>query len=110
MLLWVLAGVGSALAVLAVTAPPRRGWRLGVRLRAFALVFVVGAALLAGYLLAGLELWYLRPRHWDELLAGLGGGLQALGTVRLPYSSADPWPRVALELLGVAAAHPRGAA
>ena len=100
-LLWVLAAVGSALAILAVTAPPRRGWRLGVRLRAFALVFVVGAAFLAGYLLAGLELWYLRPRHWDELLAGLGGGLQALGTVRLPYSSADPWPRIALELLGV---------
>ena len=100
-LLWVLAAVGSALAVLAVTAPPRRRWRLGVRLRAFSLVVVVGAALLAGYLLAGLELWYLRPRHWDELLAGLGGGLQALGTVRLPYASADPWPRIVLELLGV---------
>ena len=42
--------------------------------------------------LAGLALDLLRPRHWDDLLAGLGGGLQALGTVRLPYVSADPWP------------------
>ena len=32
--------------------------------------------------------------------SGLGGGLQALGTVRLPYVSADPWPRIVLELLG----------
>ena len=39
-------------------------------------------------------------RHWDELLSGLGGGLQALGTVRLPYVSTDPWPRIVLELLG----------
>ena len=50
------------------------------------------------------------PRHWDELLSGLGGGLQALGTVRLPYVSADPWPRIVLELLGARAADPRRAA
>src|SRR6202000_1997559 len=42
----------------------------------------------------------LKPRHWDELVSGLGGGLQALGTVRIPYVSADPWPRVALEFFG----------
>jgi transglutaminase-like putative cysteine protease len=99
-LLWVLAAVGSALAVLAVSSPPRRRWRLGPRLRGAALGAVVALALFVGVLLSGLELWYLRPRHWDELLSGLGGGLQALGTVRLPYASADPWPRVVLELLG----------
>ena len=31
---------------------------------------------------------------------GLSGGMQTLGTVRLPYASADPWPRIVLELLG----------
>ena len=30
------------------------------------------------------------PRHWDELVSGLGGGLQALGTVRLPYVERRP--------------------
>ena len=58
------------------------------------------AALFAGYVVSGPELELLRPRHWDELFAGLGGGFQALGTVRLPYASADPWPRIVLELLG----------
>ena len=57
-------------------------------------------ALFAGYWLSGAGLDLLKPRHWDELLSGLGGGLQALGTVRLPYASADPWPRIVLELLG----------
>ena len=58
------------------------------------------AAVFAGYVVSGPELELLRPRHWDELVAGLAGGLQALGTVRLPYASADPWPRIVLELLG----------
>ena len=31
---------------------------------------------------------------------GSRAGMQALGTVRLPYASADPWPRIVLELLG----------
>ena len=57
-------------------------------------------ALFFGYWLSGAGLDFLKPKHWDELLSGLGGGLQALGTVRLPYVSADPWPRVVLELLG----------
>lgn len=93
-LLWVVAAVGAAAGVL--LADRARG-----RLRLFALPLVVVAALFAGYLLAGLELRFLRPRHWDELFSGLGSGLQALGTVRLPYDSADPWPRIVLELLGV---------
>ena len=57
-------------------------------------------ALFFGYWLSGAGLDFLKPKHWDELLSGLGGGLQALGTVRLPYVSADPWPRIVLELLG----------
>jgi len=93
-LLWVAVAIAAAVAVLLVSRVRRPGWR------GFCLGLVAAAALLAGYLLAGAELWLLRPRHWDELLSGLGGGLQALGTVRLPYVSADPWPRIVLELLG----------
>jgi transglutaminase-like putative cysteine protease len=92
-LLWVVAAVSAA--VLVLLADRVRG-----RARLFALPLVVLAALLAGYLLAGFELWLLRPRHWDELFSGIGSGLQALGTVRLPYDSADAWPRLVLELLG----------
>ena len=59
-----------------------------------------GARCSPATVVSGPELELLRPRHWDELFAGLGGGMQALGTVRLPYASADPWPRIVLELLG----------
>ena len=93
-LLWVLVAVLAALGVLAserVTNP---------RLRVLALPVVTLAALFFGYWLSGAGLDFLKPKHWDELLSGLGGGLQALGTVRLPYVSADPWPRIVLELLG----------
>ena len=65
-----------------------------------ALPAVTLLALFVGYWLSGAGLELLKPRRWDELLSGLGGGLQALGTVRLPYVSADPWPRIVLELLG----------
>lgn len=93
-LLWVVAAVAAAAGVLLADRAPGR-WRT------FTLGAVACGALLAGYLLAGLELRFLRPRHWDELFSGLGSGLQALGTVRLPYDSADAWPRIVLELLGV---------
>ena len=86
---------------------PRRASSLGC---AVALPLIVLVALLAGYWLSGRRLDLLKPRRWDELLSGLGGGLQALGTVRLPYRSADPWPRIVLELLGARAADPRRAA
>ncbi|HWK25463.1 MAG TPA: transglutaminase-like domain-containing protein [Solirubrobacter sp.] len=92
-LLWVVAAVGAAGLVLASE-------RLNVRVRTFALPVLLLVALFAGYWLSGPGLDYLKPKHWDELVAGLGNGLQALGTVRLPYASADPWPRVVLELLG----------
>lgn len=92
-LLWVVAAVSAAALVLLAD-------RVRGRARAFALPLVVLAALFAGYLLAGFELRFLRPRHWDELFSGIGSGLQALGTVRLPYDSADKWPRLVLELLG----------
>ncbi|MDA0178903.1 transglutaminase-like domain-containing protein [Solirubrobacter phytolaccae] len=92
-LLWVVAAVAAASMVLLADRAPGR-WR------PFALGAVAFGALLAGYLLAGFELRLLRPRHWDELFSGFGSGLQALGTVKLPYDSADAWPRLVLELLG----------
>ncbi len=73
----------------------REGW-----LRAGALIGVAIVALFVGYWLSGAGLGMLKPRNWDDLLSGLGTGLQALGTVRLPYVSADPWPGIVLELLG----------
>src|SRR4051794_18876099 len=42
----------------------------------------------------------MRPRNWDQLVSGLATGLQALGTVKLPYGSVDPWPSIALQVLG----------
>ena len=94
-LLWVLVAVAAAVGVLAAERVPAR-----FRLRALALPAVALLSLLAGYWLSGAGLDMLKPKHWDELLSGLAGGLQALGTVRLPYVSADPWPRIVLELLG----------
>jgi transglutaminase-like putative cysteine protease len=94
-LLWVLVAVAAAAGVLAAERVPAR-----FRLRVLALPAVVVVSLLTGYWLSGAGLDMLKPKHWDELLSGLAGGLQALGTVRLPYGSADPWPRVVLELLG----------
>jgi transglutaminase-like putative cysteine protease len=94
-LLWVVVAVAAAAAVLAAERVPAR-FRLGF----LALPAVGFLSLLAGYWLSGAGLDMLKPKHWDELLSGLAGGLQALGTVRLPYVSADPWPRIVLELLG----------
>ena len=93
-LLWVLVAVGGAIGVLLVERM-REGW-----LRAGALIGVAIVALFLGYWLSGAGLGMLKPRNWDDLLSGLGTGLQALGTVRLPYVSADPWPGIVLELLG----------
>jgi protein-glutamine gamma-glutamyltransferase len=93
-LLWVPAGLVAAVLTLAA-ARVAPGWR-----RALALAGAVVLAVLAGYALSGADLFLLKPRHWDDLASGLTGGLQALGTVRLPYVSADPWPEIALQVLG----------
>ena len=93
-LIWVALAVAAAVAVLLAARVPAGRWRVA------ALALVGLAALFSGYVVSGPELELLRPRHWDELVSGLAGGMQALGTVRLPYASADPWPRIVLELLG----------
>jgi transglutaminase-like putative cysteine protease len=92
-LLWVALAVGIAAAVVACD-------RLAGRRRAVALVGTAFAGLVAAYLASGLELELLRPRRLDDLGSGLGGGAQALSTVRLPYEGADAWPALTLQLLG----------
>src|SRR4051794_6115028 len=93
-LLWVLAGLLAAGLALAAGRSPA-----GLR-RAAALAGALVLGLLAGYVLSGASLSYLRPRRWDDLVSGLVSGAQALGTVRLPYGSVDPWPAITLQVLG----------
>jgi protein-glutamine gamma-glutamyltransferase len=92
-LLWVAAATAAAAAVLACD-------RLPARVRGIGTVGVAAAGLLAAVVVSGIELDLLKPRHWDELVEGVAGGAQSLGTVRMPYAGTDPWPRAALELAG----------
>ena len=90
-LLWVAAAVGAGAAVLACDRLRRPGPATPV---------VAALAFVAAVVVSGIDLEYLKPRRWDELVEGVAGGAQALGTVRMPYAGADPWPRAALELAG----------
>ena len=92
-LLWVAAATTAAAAVLACD-------RLAPRLRGPATLAVAGAGLIAAVAVSGIELELLKPGQWDDLVEGLAGGAQSLGTVRMPYEGADPWPRAALEVAG----------
>jgi protein-glutamine gamma-glutamyltransferase len=92
-LLWVAVATAAGAGVLACARLPRRRQAVGVlAVAAFGLVAAVAAS--------GLELALLRPARWGELAEGVAGGLQSLGTVRLPYAGVDPWPRLALQLAG----------
>jgi protein-glutamine gamma-glutamyltransferase len=92
-LAWVGAATGAGALVLACDRLPAR-WR-GAGMIAAAAVGVVAAVAVSG-----IPLDLLRPRNWGELVEGVAGGTQSLGTVRMPYDGADPWPRAALEVLG----------
>ena len=91
-ILWVVVGVLGALAVL--WASTRQRWPATLTLGATL------ASLLGAYAASGLPLHLLKPREWDDLVAGLWGGAEALGTVALPYEATDPWPALTLQLLG----------
>jgi transglutaminase-like putative cysteine protease len=92
-LLWLLAAVAVAGALIAAGRRPAR--RRGVA----AIAIAAGSVALA-YLVSGADLALLGPRRWDDLFPGLVDGAQALGTVKLPYAAAEPWPGIVLELLG----------
>jgi protein-glutamine gamma-glutamyltransferase len=92
-LLWVAAAVVSAAALLACD-------RVELRRRGAATLGVAVLALLLALVVSGIDLSLLRPRGWDDLVEGLSGGAESLGTVRLPYSGPDPWPGLTLEAAG----------
>ena len=92
-LLWVAVAVAAGGALIACDRlPPRR--------RGVGVVAVTALALLAALVVSGISLDLLRPKNWGELVDGLRGGAQSLGTVRLPYDGADIWPQWALEVGG----------
>jgi transglutaminase-like putative cysteine protease len=81
---WVVVAVAVAVALLAAR-------RLQGRAAAWAPLGVTLAGLLAAFAASPLELRLLRPKHWPELADGIGRGLEAVGTVRLPYAGSDEW-------------------
>ena len=92
-LLWVAAAVGAGAAVLLCD-------RLSARWFTVGLPAVTLGGVLAAVVVSGIELELLKPRNWDVLVDGVAGGVQSLGTVRMPYDGTDPWPRAALEVGG----------
>jgi transglutaminase-like putative cysteine protease len=93
-LLWVAAATAAGALVIACDRVPLRWYTL-------ALPAATAAGLVAAIVVSGIDLEYLKPRNWGELIDGVTAGAQSLGTVRMPYDGADPWPRYALEIGGV---------
>ena len=92
-LVWVLTAVVAGMLVLAVQG-------IGGRRGLFATAGAVVGGLLLALVFSGVDLHYLKPAHWDELVAGIGRGAEALGTVRLPYIGRNPWVETTVELAG----------
>ncbi len=92
-LLWVAAATAAGALVVACERVPARWYTA-------ALPAATAAGLLAAIAVSGIDLEYLKPRNWGELVEGVTGGAQSLGTVRMPYEGSDPWPRAALEIGG----------
>jgi transglutaminase-like putative cysteine protease len=92
-LLWAAAAVAAAAAVVACD-------RLPPRARGPGTVAVAVVAVIAAFVVSGIDVAYLKPRNWHDLVDGLATGAQSLGTVRMPYDGPDPWPRAALEVGG----------
>ena len=92
-LLWVAAAVAAGAAVLACDRLPWRRRGIGDARRRRA-----GAARARWRSRASSST--AAPRNWDELVEGLVSGAQSLGTVRLPYDGADPWPQLTLQVTG----------
>jgi transglutaminase-like putative cysteine protease len=91
-LLWLLAAVAVAVGLVFDGGRARRS--------PLALPTVAAGGVALAVVVSGLDLGLLGPRRWDDLFPGLLDGVQALGTVALPYAAASPWPGVVLELLG----------
>jgi len=92
-LLWVLAAVASAGALVACDRIPGRR-------RALAVCGAAAGGVLLAFVVSGAPVRLLEPAHWGELASTAVDGTRSLGTVRLPYDGVDATPRIALELLG----------
>lgn len=87
--LYVVAMVAGVLVASAIEQPRRaRRWAtIGA---------VVVVALFVMLLLCGMASWYLRPDHWDTLVADAANGIGTLPALRMPYRGSDEWVRIVL--------------
>ncbi|HEV7364063.1 MAG TPA: transglutaminase-like domain-containing protein [Solirubrobacteraceae bacterium] len=85
-----LAAAAAAAGLIVLGA--HRGLAARAALTAVAALGSVALALLA----AGVPAQLLAPANWNELLDGIGQGLEALPGVTVPYTAADPWPRLVI--------------
>jgi transglutaminase-like putative cysteine protease len=89
------AGVAGAAVLVAVA---RRS--AGAPARAAATSLVAALLLVVAFAAAGVSADLAGPRAWDELADGIGQGLSAVPTVRVPYHGAEEWTRVVIVLGG----------
>jgi LPXTG-motif cell wall-anchored protein len=94
-----LAGAGALIAVPAAL----RDWQR--RTIAIAMTFLL---LVAALLTAGVPLWMLAPKGWDDLVSAMWGGISITPGITIPYRGLDDWVRIAIlsggtALLGLAA-------
>ena len=95
--------LGAAVAVAVATTAGAVLIRLGASGRSaparwMAVAVVSAAALALAMLLVGLPARLLSPSHWDELGRDVGGGLDGVGSVSVPYDGTDRWTRLAIVL------------
>jgi transglutaminase-like putative cysteine protease len=83
----VLAGAGALVAVPAGI----RDWQR--RAIAGAVAFVL---LVLALLTAGVPLWMLAPRGWDDLLTSMWDGISITPGITVPYRGLDDWVRIAI--------------
>ena len=92
------AGRGALLAMVAIALVAATGLRLagalgGPLARGAARTGVLVAAFAAVLLSAGVPARFLVPDSWDALASGIGQGLEALPSLRIPYRGEDEWVR-----------------
>ena len=86
---------GLALAAVALLAVRLQRWQWRAVLCALPV-----AAVALSLLFAGVPLSLLDVESWGDLASGLGGGLQALPGLNVPYRGVDEWNQVAMLLPG----------
>jgi protein-glutamine gamma-glutamyltransferase len=90
----ILAAIATAVALPRAERAPRRGARIAITAATSVLLVAIAA------LAAGIPLALLDPRAWNDLFAGVGQGIEALPSMRIPYRGVEEWSRATLLLLG----------